>query len=188
MSTSDDMPGRVRDAAATRAELLAAARRRFGTDGYERTTIRAVAGDVGVDAALVIRYFGSKQGLFTRAADLDLRIPDLTGVRAGDLSKVLVDRFFAVWEDDDTFLALLRAAATSEVAAEAMRGVFAAQVGPALAAVTDDRAPERAALVGATVLGFALARYVLRLPPLVDMTRDQAQAWLGPTLRHYLLD
>jgi hypothetical protein len=69
-----------------------------------------------------------------------------------------------------------------------MRDVFAGQVGPALAAVTDDRAPERAALVGATVLGFALARYVLRLPPLVDMTRDQAQAWLGPTLRHYLLD
>ncbi len=182
------MPGRVRDADATRDDLVAAARRRFAADGYERTTIRAVAGDVGVDAALVIRYFGSKEGLFTRAADLDLRLPDLTGVRAGDLSKVLVDRFFAVWEDDGTFLALLRAAATSEVAAEAMRSVFATQVGPALAAVTDDRAPERAALVGATVLGFALGRYVLRLPPLVDMTRDEAQAWLGPTVRHYLLD
>ncbi|GHE08110.1 TetR/AcrR family transcriptional regulator [Klenkia taihuensis] len=188
MSTSDDIPARARDADATRDDLLAAARRRFAADGYERTTIRAVAGDVGVDAALVIRYFGSKEGLFTRAADLDLRLPDLTGVRAGDLSRVLVDRFFAVWEDDGTFLALLRAAATSEVAAEAMRTVFAAQVAPALAAVTDDRAPERAALVGATVLGFALGRYVLRLPPLVDMTRDQAQAWLGPALRHYLLD
>jgi hypothetical protein len=66
--------------------------------------------------------------------------------------------------------------------------VFARQVGPALAAVTDDRAPERAALVAATVLGFAMARYVLRLAPLVDMPRAQAEAWLGPTLRHYLLD
>ncbi|WP_243470052.1 TetR family transcriptional regulator [Klenkia marina] len=188
MSTSDDMPARPRDGAATQQHLLAAARRRFAADGYDRTTIRAVAGDVGVDAALVIRYFGSKEGLFTRAADLDLGLPDLTGVRAGDLSKVLVGRFFAVWEDDPTFLALLRAAATSDVAAEAMRGVFARQVGPALAAVTDDRAPERAALVAATVLGFAMARYVLRLPPLVDMTRDRAEAWLGPTLRHYLLD
>lgn len=182
------MPGRARDAATTRDDLLAAARRRFAADGYDRTTIRAVAGDVGVDAALVIRYFGSKEGMFTRAAALDLGLPDLTGVRAGDLSKVLVDRFFAVWEDDDTFLALLRAAATSEVAAETLRGVFAAQVGPALAAVTDDRSPERAALVAATVLGFVMGRYVLRLPPLVDMSRDQAHAWLGPTLRHYLLD
>jgi AcrR family transcriptional regulator len=34
---------------------LAAARRRFGTEGYERTTLRAVAADVGVDAAPVIR-------------------------------------------------------------------------------------------------------------------------------------
>ncbi len=188
MSTTDGLPARARDAGATREALLAAARRRFGADGYERTTIRAVAGDVGVDAALVIRYFGSKQGLFTRAADLDLGLPDLTGVRAGDLSGVLVERFFAVWEDDDTFLALLRAAATSEVAAEAMREVFAAQVGPALAAVTDDRAAERAALVGATVLGFAVARYVLRLPPLVAMTREEVRDRLGPTVRHYLLD
>ncbi|WP_200938746.1 TetR family transcriptional regulator [Modestobacter sp. Leaf380] len=179
---------RPRDAAATEQALLDAARARFATDGFERTTIRAVAADVGVDAALVIRYFGSKQGLFSRAADLDLGLPDLTGVRAGELARVLVDRFFAVWEDDPTFLALLRAAATSEVAAEAMRGVFAGQVAPALAAVTDDRAPERAALVGATVLGFALTRYVLRVPPLVAMTREEAQTWLGPVLRHYLLD
>lgn len=188
MSTSDDIPGRARDAAVTREALLVAARRRFGAEGYERTTIRAVAGDVGVDAALVIRYFGSKEGLFSRAADLDLGLPDLTGVRAGDLSRVLVDRFFAVWEDDGTFLALLRAAVTSEVAAAAMREVFAGQVAPALAAVTDDRAAERAALVGATVLGFAVGRYVLQLPPLVALDREQAQAWLGPTLRHYLLD
>jgi hypothetical protein len=61
-------------------------------------------------------------------------------------------------------------------------------VAPALAAVTDDRPAERAALVGATVLGFALARYVLRVPPLVAMSREDAQTWLGPTLRHYLLD
>lgn len=179
---------RPRDAAATREALLEAARARFGEQGYDGTTIRAVAADVGVDAALVIRYFGSKEGLFRRSADLDLRLPDLTGVRAGDLARVLVDRFFAVWEDDATFLALLRASTTSEVAAAAMRDVFSRQVAPALASVTDDRADERAALVGATVLGFAVARYVLRVPPLVSMSREDAQTWLGPVLRHYLLD
>jgi AcrR family transcriptional regulator len=54
---------RPRNGAQTRANILSAARRRFD-EGYERTTPRAVAADVGVDAALVIRYFGSKQDLF----------------------------------------------------------------------------------------------------------------------------
>ena len=50
---------RARNADATRADILTAARNRFGADGFERTTLRAIAGDVGVDPALVIRYFGS---------------------------------------------------------------------------------------------------------------------------------
>lgn len=51
---------RRRNASQTRADILSAARRRFAAEGYEGTTLRAIAADVGVDAALVIRYFGSK--------------------------------------------------------------------------------------------------------------------------------
>ena len=69
---------RTRNADATRADILAAARARFGAEGYERTTLRAIAGDVGVDPALVIRYFGSKQQLFAAAADFTLHLPDLS--------------------------------------------------------------------------------------------------------------
>jgi len=76
---------RIRDAGRTRDELLAAARRRFGSEGYERTTIRAIAADVGVDAALVSRYFGSKQELFAAIADFSLDLPDVTGVPPGEL-------------------------------------------------------------------------------------------------------
>src|SRR5436189_195583 len=39
---------RSRNAQETRADILAAARPRFGAEGYERTTLRAVAADVGV--------------------------------------------------------------------------------------------------------------------------------------------
>ena len=46
---------RPRNAAQTRADILSAARRRFATEGFDRTTLRAIAADVGVDAALVIR-------------------------------------------------------------------------------------------------------------------------------------
>ncbi len=109
---------RPRNAAQTRADILSAARRRFGSEGYERTTLRAVAADVGVDAALVIRYFGSKQDLFAAAADFEIDLPDLSNVDPDDVAGILLPRFFAVWEEDETFLALLRAAMTSPIAAE----------------------------------------------------------------------
>lgn len=62
-------PGRRRDAAATRAALLSAARNRFVRLGYDRTTVRDVAADAGVNLALVKRYFGSKEGLYKAALD-----------------------------------------------------------------------------------------------------------------------
>ena len=58
---------RRRNAAATTRELLEAAQLRFARDGFDRTSIRDIAADVGVDQSLVIRYFGSKERLFAAA-------------------------------------------------------------------------------------------------------------------------
>ena len=121
------MTARSRNAQETRAELLAAARARFAADGFERTTLRAVAADVGIDPALVIRYFGNKQELFAAAAEFTLDLPDLSDVEPDELAEALLPRFLAVWEDDGQFLALLRAAMTSPAAADKMREVFAEQ-------------------------------------------------------------
>jgi AcrR family transcriptional regulator len=55
---------RQRDPVATRARILKAAHQRFSRDSYERVGLRQIAQDAGVDAALVTRYFGSKEGLF----------------------------------------------------------------------------------------------------------------------------
>lgn len=177
---------RSRNACKTRADLLSAARRRFGTEGYDRTTIRAIAADVGVDAALVLRYFGSKQELFAAAADLNLDLPDLTAVAPGRLAGALLARFFAVWEDDETFLALLRASMTSESVAETLRQVFAAQVEPTLSAVVPDHPRERAGLVGAFIIGLATTRYALAAPGLAAMDRDQITAWATPVVDQLL--
>jgi AcrR family transcriptional regulator len=57
-------PKRKRDAAATREAILEAATGRFATQGYERAGAREIAADAGETAALVNRYFGSKEGLF----------------------------------------------------------------------------------------------------------------------------
>ncbi|MCP9275105.1 TetR/AcrR family transcriptional regulator [Mycolicibacterium arenosum] len=178
---------RARNAAETRADILAAARTRFGADGYERTTLRAVAADVGVDPALVIRYFGSKQDLFAAAAEFTLDLPDLTGVPPDRVADALLPAFFSVWEGDTTFVALLRAAMTSETAANTMRTVFATQVAPTLAAVTPDHPGERAGLMGAFIIGLATTRYVLANPFVANLGHDELIRWAGPVVRQLLV-
>ena len=60
----------------TRSAILDAARRIFAKEGYERSTIRDIAAAAAIDPAMVIRYFHSKEELFGRIADFDLRLPD----------------------------------------------------------------------------------------------------------------
>lgn len=178
---------RPRNAAQTRADILSSARRHFGANGYERTTLRAVAADVGVDAALVIRYFGSKQDLFGAAADFTIELPDLSDVDPEDVASLLLPRFFKVWEEDETFVALLRAAMTSEVAHERLNGVFAEQVAPKLISATPDNPSQRIGVLAAFVIGLAVDRYILRTPPLTTMSRDELTRWATPVFRHLLI-
>ncbi|GAA4398156.1 TetR/AcrR family transcriptional regulator [Tsukamurella soli] len=189
MSPTGDSPRsvpRTRDAARTRRDILAAARARFADDGFDRTTLRAVAADVGVDPALVMRYFGNKRGLFAAAAHLTLDFPDLSAVPPGRLGEVLLLRFFAVWEEDRTFIALLRSAMSSDEAAAALREVFIRQVMPALSVVTPDDPARRVGMAGALIIGLATTRYVLVTPGMADAGRDEIVAWAGPVLEALL--
>src|SRR5271154_2511992 len=149
---------RPRDAAQTRADILEAARRRFATEGYERTTLRAIAADVGVDAALVVRYYGGKQDLFATATEFVIDLPDLSNAAPEEIANMLLPQYFAVWEDDHSFLALLRAAMTSRVAADTLNQTLATHVAPTLRAATPDNPQERIALTDAFVIGLAATR------------------------------
>src|SRR5689334_16166735 len=99
-------PPKPRRSDATRLAILEAARERFAADGYERATIRAIATQADIDPALVMRYYGSKEGLFAAAAQFDLRLPDLGRTRRTDLGATLIAHFLEVWEKDETFFAL----------------------------------------------------------------------------------
>lgn len=178
---------RPRNAAKTRADILAAARRRFATDGYEPTTLRAIAADVGVDAALVSRYFGNKEDLFATATEFKIELPDLDGAQAKDIPDMLLPRYFAVWEDDHTFLALLRAAGTSRVAAETINQTLATNVAPALRPVTPDNDNIRIALTDAFVIGLAMTRSVLANPPITNLSREELSRWAGPIFEQLLV-
>jgi len=172
----------------TKAAILAAARERFAADGFERATIRAIAGKAGIDPALVMRYFGNKQKLFAAAAEFDLRLPDLTQIPRDQLGVTLARHFFKRWEEDDILQALLRSAVTNRSAAERMRSIFGSQVAPALAPLFKDQreAATRAGLIATQTLGMALCRYVLRLPPILAMSQDELVQWVGPTIQRYL--
>ncbi|WP_372345792.1 TetR family transcriptional regulator [Streptomyces sp. KL116D] len=173
---------------ATRATILAAARDRFAADGYERATIRAIAGDARIDPSMVMRYFGNKEGLFAAAVALDLRLPDPADVAREDIGRTLVGHFLDLWEANDELTALLRVGATNPSAAERMQGVLREQLIPIARQVCPhpDQAPARAALSASQVLGFALTRYVLRFPASVALERAEVVDWLGPTVQRYL--
>lgn len=72
-SGTERTPGRKRDADATRAALLAAARDLFGRHGYDAVTLRDIGELAGVDASLIARYFGNKAALYRSAVDEDSR-------------------------------------------------------------------------------------------------------------------
>jgi AcrR family transcriptional regulator len=175
-----------RSSVETKAVILAAAKERFAQSGFERATIRAIAADANIDPSMVMRYFGSKDQLFAAAADFDLQIPDLSGVDRADVGAHVVDYFMERWERDEALVVLLRSSTTNAEAAQRMREIFAGQLMPAVAAINPERPERRASLVATQMLGLALSRYILRLPPIVDMTHEEIVWWLGPTVQRYL--
>ncbi len=176
----------------TKAAILAAARTRFAAEGYRSTTIRAVARDAGIDPALVMRYFGAKADLFNAATDIDLRIPDLADAPPVEHGERLVEHFLAHWDEGtpegEVLLTLLRSAATDAAAAASMRVLFARQLVPALRPLVADESelPQRAGLVASQMLGLALTRSVLALPPVAAMSPDALVANAGATIQRYL--
>ncbi len=185
--TAPAQPASPRRSDGTRAAILRAARERFAADGYERATIRAIAADAAIDPSMVMRYYGNKERLFAAAAEFDLRLPALSGVPEEEIPALLVGHFLDRWEGDETLMALLRAGVTNPAAAERMRQIFATQLGPLAERLAPDEPHTRAGLVSSQVLGLALCRYVLKLPPVVAMDRADLIAWLAPTVRQYLL-
>jgi AcrR family transcriptional regulator len=190
---------RRRDAEATRNALLAAARGRFVQLGYDRTTLRDVAAEAGVNLALVKRYFGSKEGLFKAAL---AATPRFLG-REGDvpegreaLARVLGGQFAAdAWPEfgEHPVLMLLHGSGDPEVdrlRRETLTG-FGAQLLEAADLTTDqdDGLELRAQLLLALGVGVAVLRSGVGLEPLsgADATalepaiRDVIDALLPPS-------
>jgi AcrR family transcriptional regulator len=176
---------------ATRTAILAAARKLLTEQGYEATTIRAVAAEVGVDPSMVMRYYGSKAGLFDAAVDVDLYLDKVPPTPRSQLGRALARHFLSRWEgelSDEATTLLLRSAATNAEAAERMRIVFDSQVTKFVRDCTGGGvdAARRAGLTSSQLLGLALTRYVIALPPVAAMDVDTLVDALAPVLQYYL--
>lgn len=170
----------------TRQAIEDAARFLFAANGFERTTVRDIGARAGIDPAMVIRYFGSKDALFAEVATPDLHLPDLAGVAPESIGETLVRHFLALWEGGGGLPVLLRSAASNDKAAEHLRDIFRAQVLPAIAAAgPPETAAARAGLVSSQLLGLAFTRYLLKLPPVVALPDDIIVREVGATIQRY---
>lgn len=162
----------------TERRIAATAGALFAELGFERTTVRAVAARAGVDPALVMQYFGSKQGLFRAVVTMD-------HAPAGEPPEEMVERILAalgvkIGQLPQASLAMMRSMLTHPEAGRDTRAILDRQVEQIAAAIPAPDAHLRAGLVIATMLGVTIARGLLNLDALRDGTPEQIIELLRP--------
>jgi AcrR family transcriptional regulator len=187
--------GRRPGAGGTREKILAAARFHFAEAGYDGATIRGIASEAGVDPALVLHYFGSKEGVFLAAVEFPIDpavvIPPLLAPGLDGLGTRLVGFFLETWDSPlgSPLLGLIRSVVGSERAAAALRDFVSREVLGRLAEALDLDQPQlRASLAASQLVGLAMLRYVVKLEPLASARPEEVAAWLGPSIQRYLTD
>jgi len=182
---SPDAPISTAKGRRSRESILRAAASRFETEGFERVTVRAIANDAAIDPAMIMRYFGSKEGLFLTATSIELDLPRVDAVPQADLGHALARHAVRLWGGETPGRALrilLRASAQDADASARVRSVVAAQVLPFLPGGLPDSSL-RASLITSQILGYAFARYVIALDPLLDLEPAEAARHLGASLQ-----
>lgn len=178
----------------TRAKIIEAARTAFAERGYDGATIRRIAGDAGVDPALIHHYFGSKESLFAEV--IQFPVPPeqvIASVLADgpDQAGERIARTFLGLGDNpvtrDALIALIRSAVTSPVSATMLREFISRGPLSKMAATLDGPdARLRVELAMAQMMGVLVSRYVLKLEPLASASKDEVVAYLAPTIQRYL--
>ena len=179
----------------TRAAILEAARGLFAERGYEGTTVRDLAAVAEVDPKLVLHYFGSKEGVFRSAVSFPFdpaeALPGLIADGLEGLGERLV-RFFLETLDAPEgrpSLALIRSAITNESATALLREFVQREVLARVGAATSlDQPQARATLAGSQLVGLAVVRYIVKVPPIHQAPPAAVAGWVGPTLQRYLTD
>lgn len=162
LPSTDLKVARSRNAAATRAAILEAARLRFGREGYDEVGIRDLARDVGVDAAMVCRYFGSKEDLLAEAlnacGDGGRRLMEVDRADFGRQTAHNLVYEAQSCEKLQGLLIMLRASASAKAAEIVERAIAQDFIAPFSAWLGGEEAEVRARLASSVIMGVALSR------------------------------
>lgn len=118
MPMSSKRPGRRPGASSTRDDILASARKLFAVNGIDKTSIRAIATEAGVDPALIHHYFGTKLDLFRAVVQLPIDpsvvLQPLREVPIDQLGVTIPRLIVTLWDSElgANVLAVFRAALT----------------------------------------------------------------------------
>ena len=186
--------GRRPGPSGTREAILAAARGQFSERGYDRTSLRSIAAEAGVDPALVTHFFGSKQRLFVEVVEFPFGPAEmLPRVLGGDPETVgirLAELIVGMLENPEArarITGVVRAAASEPEAARMVRELLMREVwAPAAALLGVGDAELRMNLVGSQIVGLVMARYIVGAQPLASLSREELVGAIGPTLQRYL--
>ncbi len=179
----------------TREAILVAARSLFAQQGYDRASVRAIAAEAGVDPALVLHFYGSKDGLLAEAIALPVEPAQVLADRLANVppervGEELVRRVVTRWEQPLVrahMLGVLQTGFSHPTAMRAVRELLQGTVIAAVSALVDDEsAHRRAELVAAQMAGLAVARYILELPSIATLSPDDLARAVGPSVQHYL--
>ncbi|WP_203337185.1 TetR/AcrR family transcriptional regulator [Nocardioides limicola] len=177
----------------TRAAILSAARAAFASGGFAGSTVRGIAADAGVDAALIHHYFGSKADLFVAALELpaDPRILLAEAVAGGaeGAAERMLRVFLTVWDDPEMrapLLAMIRGVFEPSGRTLIRDGFLAVVVLPIGRQLGIDEPERRMPVAASQVIGLIMMRYLLEVEPLASMPADEVVAIYAPTLQRYL--
>ena len=186
MTLADEHPTRQERRQRTDAAILAAAQQLFAEVGFERTTIRSVAARAGIDPALVMQHYGSKEGLFAAAARWKEGHEGILTATSDNLAAVALDDLLGQFEgvDREAAVALMRNCLTHPGAARLMRDeVMCERASAVEAALEGPDAALRASLFGACLIGLGLSRYLFEIEPLASASREDLHRLMEPVLR-----
>ena len=188
--------GRRPGQSGTREEILNAARSRFASDGYTGATIRKIAGDSGVDASLVMQFFGSKDQLFREVMAITpsalLLISNAFDGPEDALGERVTRAFLDLWDApppvSEPFIAMLRAAISNEQAAAQLRELIEARVVHDLTVrAVDSRDMQlRVEMVTSMLIGVVVGRRIIQVDALVSQDHESLVRLIAPAV-HSLL-
>jgi AcrR family transcriptional regulator len=187
-------PGRRPGGPDTRGEIVQAARESFADKGFSATSIRAVARQAGVDAALVHHYFDSKDELFIEAMAIpvdprQIAAQILDGPRE-EIGRRVATVFLGIWESPEgaqRMKALFRSILTSDEVARMMREGIGQMIIQPISQVLDvPDAQLRVGLVASQLVGAAIVRYLVGLEPVASVDIETLIDRLAPVLQQHL--